>query len=82
MGKVLFTFLKLAAIFNSATKVLIFSTDPLKVSISFNSGTFSQNALNNDSGKPSTMISVKSRRNLAKSEKLDGIWRNPANPLL
>jgi hypothetical protein len=72
LGKLLFTPPKLATIFNSTTKVLIFSIDSPKVSISFNLGTFDfyfyffQNALNSDSGEPSTVI-------LAKSEKLDEI---------
>ena len=38
--------MKLAVIFNMATKVLIFSINPSKVSISFNLDTFFQNALN------------------------------------
>ena len=39
-GKLLFNPLKLAGIFNSTTKVSIFSIDLPKVSKSFNSGTF------------------------------------------
>jgi hypothetical protein len=48
--------LKFVAIFNSATKVLIFSIDPFKVSISFNSGTFDFFFF--FSKMPSTMIPV------------------------
>ena len=58
---------------------------PPKVSISFNSNIFFQNALNSDSGKPSTVIPAKFRRNLAKFEKLaviPQIRRNLVNPLL
>jgi hypothetical protein len=55
---------KLAAIFNSTTKISIFSIDPSKVLISFNSGIFDffffQNTLNNDSGEPSTVSPAKS----------------------
>jgi hypothetical protein len=69
----MFNPLKLAAIFNSATKVSIFSIDPFNISISFNSGTFdffSQNALNSYSGEPSTVISAKSGRIPTKTGKL------------
>jgi hypothetical protein len=67
---------KLAAIFNLTSKVSIFSIDPPKVSISFNSSTFdffSQNALNSDFDEPSTMIPAKFGWNSTKSEKLAGI---------
>ena len=40
LGKVRITLLKFVVIFSSATDVSIFTIDPLKVLISFNSGTF------------------------------------------
>ena len=46
LGKSILYPLKFTTIFNSITKVLIFSIDPFKVSISFNSSIFFQNALN------------------------------------
>ena len=48
IGKSIVHLPKVGNNFNSTTKVSIFSMNPLKVLIAFNSCTFSQNVLNND----------------------------------